>query len=179
MNEKDRIEIGYVARPHGVHGDVVVMLYNPGSDLLRRLENVFLTGKVAKTAEIRFAAPLSKGWKVHFEGFDERAAAESLKGTPVSVERDRLPDLPADENYVADLIGLEVTDANSGERLGRLVRVWETGAHDCYVVDDPQGEILLPATSEVIVDVNLNEGTMQVRPPEGLLELYRNHEDES
>ncbi len=179
MKNNDSIDIGYIGRPHGIRGDVVVMTFNPDSDLLTNVSAVTLSGKVSKQLEIRSVSPLNKGWRVRFKGVDDRNAAEALKGATVHVERSLFPDLPPGENYITDLIGLDVIDADSGDCLGKLARVWETGAHDCYVVNDSRGEILLPAIADVILEVNLTERTMRVRPPEGLLELYRNDETET
>ena len=50
--------------------------------------------------------------------------------------------------------------------------LWPTGAHDVYVVRQGKREVLLPAVEEVIQEIDLHEGFVKVRPPEGLLDLY-------
>ena len=78
-----------------------------------------------------------------------------------------------DENaqYIQDLIGLEVMDADTGESYGTLTDVLQTGANDVYEIKDAVGKALyIPAIPDVVLKTDLQDGRMQIRPLEGLLD---------
>ena len=79
---------------------------------------------------------------------------------------DAIP-LEEGEYYIADLIGLSV-ETEDGEHLGELTDVIETGANDVYVVDKADGQILIPAIKDCILDVDIVGGSMKVHLLPGL-----------
>jgi len=95
--------------------------------------------------------------RVGVENEDEIA---STRGAFVVVPRSERYELPEDEYYIDDLVGLVVKDS-SGSIIGRLSEVWETPANDIYQVLDAEGrEILLPAIEDVILKVDIEGGEM-------------------
>ena len=69
-----------------------------------------------------------------------------------------------------DLVGLEVV-TTAGERLGELVEVLHTGANDVYIVRRPGlRDVLVPAISDVVVEVDLAARRMRIDPLPGLIE---------
>ena len=56
----------------------------------------------------------------------------------------------------------------AGERLGQIVDVFATGSNDVYVVRGENGELLLPATDEVVREIDVAGGKMLVEVLEGL-----------
>jgi 16S rRNA processing protein RimM len=109
---------------------------------------------------------------LHLEGIATRSQAESLVGQEVLGERRHFPPLPPGEYYYFQLLGLPVLHAADGALLGYLEEIIPTPGHDVYVVRRERGEVLLPAVEEVILEINLEEGYLKVRPPAGLLETY-------
>jgi len=99
------------------------------------------------------------------EGIEE---AEKFVGAAVYVAKDELEDLAPDEFYWHQLIGLTVK-TEEGIFLGRLEEIFPTGSNDVFVVRKNGQEILLPATDEVVVQVDLEKKIMIVRPLEGML----------
>ena len=78
--------------------------------------------------------------------------------------------LKKDEYFIADLIGLKVL-GETGEELGELEDVIETGANDVYQIKMNDGrQLLLPAIRQCILDVNVEEGFMKIHILEGLLD---------
>lgn len=94
------------------------------------------------------------------KGVADRDAAFALKGRLVSVPRQALPVAEEDEYYWSDLIGLQVSNTQ-GEDFGKIIDLMETGANDVLVVKGEQ-ERLIPFIDQVIRDVDLDSGTMQV-----------------
>ncbi len=107
--------------------------------------------------------------RARLQGVDDMESAQALVGLEIGVKRRDLPPTEDDEYYWHDLIGLRV-ETVSGEGLGTLSAIMETGAHDVYVVKGPRGEILLPAIDEVISGIDLEARTMTVDPLPGLIE---------
>lgn len=95
------------------------------------------------------------------EGIDDRDAAAALLGADVGVDRAAFPALEAGQYYWADLIGLEVT-TTAGASLGRAVRLFTTGANDVLVVAGERERWLPFIKDSVIVNVDLDAGTIIV-----------------
>lgn len=93
----------------------------------------------------------------HIEGYDTPEAAEKLRGTYLCVDRAHTVELPAYTYFVADLIGLEVSDTE-GKAYGKLTNVYETGANDVYEVAG--GKLMVPALKKVLHEVDIPGGRM-------------------
>ena len=108
-----------------------------------------------------FAATLS--------GVLTKEQADALKGTRLYVDRAQLPNLPDDEYYYSDLIGLQVFDTG-GQRIGRIKDVANHGATDLLEVlpDGRSDTVPVPFTQEVVPTVDLASGRVVVDAPEGL-----------
>jgi 16S rRNA processing protein RimM len=114
--------------------------------------------------------PLSGAFAATLTGVATREAAEALKGTRLYVPRDRLPALPDDEFYHADLIGLAVVDAG-GAALGRIRAVLDHGAGDILEIARPGApDLLLPFTHSAVPTVDLAAGRVVIDPPEGMVD---------
>jgi 16S rRNA processing protein RimM len=100
------------------------------------------------------------------KGFPDRTSVERLRHRILQVPESELPALAEGEYYRFQLIGLEVVD-RGGNAIGRLEEVIETGANDVYRVRTPEGaDVLLAATADVVVRVEVGAGRMVVDPPE-------------
>ena len=107
---------------------------------------------------------------LHFNGYDNIDQALSLVGSEVCLLRSRLPKPDEDEYYWCDLMGLEVVTI-SGESIGVIADIFETGSSDIYVVRGSGKEYLIPAIANVITSVDIASGKMVITPMEGLLDL--------
>jgi 16S rRNA processing protein RimM len=97
--------------------------------------------------------------------------ADALKGTQLFAPRDRLPELPDDEFYHADLIGLEVRDTG-GTVLGKVKSVLNNGAEDLLEIHGPglKNTVLLPFTRAAAPTVDIKGGRIVADPPDGLFD---------
>ena len=102
--------------------------------------------------------------------FDNINQVLHLVGREIYADRGSLPELPSDEFYWSDLLGLKV-ETEEGEALGELVDIIETGSNDVYVVKKDGREVLIPALEDVVLAVDLAANRMTVSLPEGLLDL--------
>jgi 16S rRNA processing protein RimM len=108
-----------------------------------------------------------KGLVVQLKGVDDRTAAEALAQADILMPKESLPELSDDEYYWHELEGLTVF-TRSGERLGQVSYLFETGANDVMVVRGDNDAIdkrerLLPfLPDDVIVEIDLEDGRMVV-----------------
>jgi 16S rRNA processing protein RimM len=159
-----RVEIGVVARAHGIRGEVRVHLHNPASTALEEAETLWV-GERAYAIEA--ARPVAGAYLVALEGVADRNAAEALRGRPVSVARDDLA-LDEGEFLLADLVGCRV-ELPDGSDWG-LVSGLELGPQDRLVIRQGDIERLLPVVDEFLIDIDLEARRIVVDPPADLPE---------
>lgn len=154
--------MGYVARAHGVRGELRVQLFDAASRALHEVERVWIGG-VERAALA--ARPTSGAVLLTVAGVRDKDAADALRGAAVEVPRAAIP-LGPGEFLVSDLVGLEVVD-ETGTALGRAVAILP-GAQDLLVIHDDAHERILPVVPEFILAVERAAGRVVVRLPEGL-----------
>jgi len=164
MRGSQRIEIGGVSRAHGIRGEVVVALHDPGSDVLDGAEVIWLDGVRHAVAAAR---PGAHGWLVKLDGIDDRNRAELLRGQRVEI--DRAAAVGDDELLLDDLIGCRAV-LTDGRPWGEIVAI-EVGPQDRLVIHDGGVERLLPLVDEFVIAIDLEAGQVTVDPPEGLPEI--------
>ena len=169
----DYLLIGEILRPHGVRGELRTKILTDYPERISQLDTIFLGKSIAsskkKPYEITFMR-MHKGYGlISLEGINSRDKAERLRGLFVMINiADAIP-LDDDEIYLYQLIGLTVK-TQSGQNLGTISEVLETGANDVYIINgDTYGEILIPVTEQTIIETNVDDGFILVSPPEGLL----------
>ena len=159
--------VGRVLRPHGVRGELVIQAY---SELIRSLEpssEVFLEDRPIALISIR---PHREKYLIRLEGCSNRTEAEHFRDQEIQIAFADAEDLPDGTYFYWQIIGLQVF-AESGEGLGQISEIIETGANDVYLVKQQSGgEILIPAIEDVILEVDLENGRMKVHILPGMLE---------
>ncbi len=162
--------IGNIIGAHGIKGELKVF---PTTDDVRRfdeLNEVYISRSqhdiTLMHVENRFYHKNLVVLKL--KEVNDRNAAEALKHCSLRItEKQALP-LKEDEYYFRDLYNLKVV-TESGESLGELTDIIETGANDVYVVTGGEKEILIPAIKQCIVSINMDDRLMTVRLLEGLV----------
>jgi 16S rRNA processing protein RimM len=166
--------IGQVLRPHGVHGEIRIKVLTDYPERIQQLNTVFLGSDIGakdlKPYRVESLRAVQQGFALLRLGeVKDRDTAERLRENMIMVAIEDAVPLDSDEFYLYELIGLQV-QTESGEPLGTLTEVLETGANDVYVVNSPTyGEVLIPVIDETIVDTDVQSGNLTVRLIEGLL----------
>lgn len=163
------VRFGKIGRAHGIRGEVRIFTDDPASDTLARVERIRVEPEGGSLREHRIvrARPSQRFWIVTLEGVASRDAAEALTGARCWVERALLP-APADEDelYACDLVGLSVV-TRDGQPLGRVVDVFDNGAHDVLVYRSGSGrdaEHMVPFLDAYVPEVDLDAGRVVVEP---------------
>ena len=167
--EPDFLAVGKVRRPHGVRGDVLVEIYTDFPERLQPRKMIYAGERHLRLTISRRRAH-NDGLLLAFEGFATPEEVGQFRNQTLYVAQADVPELPEDEYYQYELLGLRVED-ETGKPLGTLTEVIQTGANDVYVVTGENGsELLLPAIRGVILDVNMAAKTMRVHLLPGLIE---------
>ncbi|MDO5116771.1 MAG: ribosome maturation factor RimM [Synergistaceae bacterium] len=168
-----RYEIGKIVGVHGVRGDMLLLPMTDFPERFLGMKNLDITvaGKPMRSFAVSRIEPYGgkKTFFLHLRGVESREAAEAMRGAVVTVAGDERVALEEDEYWLDDIIGLEVFDHATGERLGEITEVIYTGSNDVYVLESAgNGVRAIPAVADVIKSVDVAKGTMTVNIPEGL-----------
>ena len=166
------LRVGVITSAHGIKGEVKVFPTTDDAKRFKELKEVILdTGKEYIPMEIEHVKFFKNMVILKFKGYDNINEIEKYKSRDLLITRDQAVDLAPDEYFITDLIGLAVV-SDQGVELGTLKDVLETGANDVYVVAMKDGkELMLPAIGDCILNVDLEQGRMEVHVLEGLMDL--------
>lgn len=161
------LQVGYVAKVHGLRGEVVVRTFDPASEALFEVERVVLRtrGGEERILTIEDTRTVGKDVLVTLNEVPDREAAQSLVGSTLLVFRDELEPPAEGEYFQGDLVGLEAVDA-AGTVLGRVEEIWSTGEVPTLVIRGGPEELLLPFADDFVGAVDLSARRVVVMPPE-------------
>lgn len=165
--KKELIDIGEIINTHGLRGEVKVYPRCDYPEFFEEIPGVYLKNETyLKITGVKYH---KNTVILKFRGTNTVEEAEGLRGEIVYVEKSLFDNLPAGTYLIADIIGLEVFE--DGTSYGKITDCIQTGSNDVYIVEDKsKNQILIPALKDVIQEVNINEGIMKVKLPEGLLD---------
>ena len=162
----DRVCVGAIAGAFGVRGEVRLKSFTTEPNDIVTYSPLW-TEDGARSFAVRLTRPVTGGLGVRLSGVETREDAEALKGVTLWADRDKLPSLPDDEFYHADLIGLSVYDTG-GVLIGKVRAVYDHGAGDILEIFGPgrKQTLLLPFTRAFVPTVDLAAGRIIADPPE-------------
>jgi 16S rRNA processing protein RimM len=161
------LAIGFLRRPHGIHGEIVMDLHTDFPERIKPGRKIYVGDKYesATFAEVRTHGD---SMLVKLKGYETPETAGRFRNQWVYVKAKEVPSLPEGQYYKYELIDLDVVD-DQGNTLGRITEILETGANDVYVVKNEAGkEILLPAIPSVILEIHMESRQMKVHLIDGL-----------
>lgn len=164
-----RIVVGSIGGAYGVRGEVRIKSYCAVPEDIETYSPL-TSEDGGRSFTLALIRPIKNGFVARIAEVATKEDADALKGTDLFARRDQLPNLPDDEFYHADLIGLEVFDTG-GTLLGRVKAVQNNGADDLLEIHaaGARTTLLLPFTRAVVPTVDLAAGRIVADPPEGLL----------
>ena len=167
--EPEYLVVGYLRRPHGVHGEMVMEVQTDFPERLKSDTAVYI-GDTHKRMQIAGARFHNEGLIIKFKDLNTPEEAGRYRNQSVYVKTADRPPLPEGYYYHHELIGFAVVNERD-ELIGTLTEIMQTGANDVYVVMQPEGgEILLPVISSVILAVEIAVRQIRVRLIPGLLD---------
>ncbi|HUF93951.1 MAG TPA: ribosome maturation factor RimM [Candidatus Limnocylindria bacterium] len=167
------VAIGEIGRAYGLRGEVRVTPLTDDPSRFARLERCVLWDPRdggREPCRITSSRRQGEAVLVTVDGYDSPEAARRLAGRLLAVpETEALP-LKEGQFYAWQLEGCRVS-TEEGREVGRVLRIEPAPGHDLWVVGDAAREHLIPAVAEIVREVDLKQGRVVIRPPEGLLDL--------
>lgn len=167
---QEYLEVGQIVNTNGLKGLLKINPFTDDITRFERLKTILVEHKKELLEfEIESVRYQKKQVLLKLKGIDTIEEAEKYREDFLKINRNKEEKLPEDTYYIVDLIGLDIYTEN-GELLGKLDDVFSTGSNDVYVVKNSEGkQILLPAISDVIKNIDLEQKKIVVNLIEGLL----------
>ena len=164
----EKIKIGKIVNAVALRGEVKVYNYSGYKERYEELDRIIVDGKNYEIEKVRYQQQMVI---LKLAGVNDRNAAEAMKNKDVFITEEDLQELPEDTFYIRDLIGLEVLDAETGDVIGKMKDVLQPSTQDVYVVKRAEGsDVLIPAVSQFVKEVNVKDGFVKVQLIEGMVE---------
>lgn len=164
---ENRLCVGAISGSFGVKGEVRLKSFCAEPTAIADYGPLF-TEDGSRSFSITLTRPVAGGLGARLSGVASKEEADALRGTSLYVARDRLPNLPDDEFYHADLIGLEARDTG-GVLLGTVIAVHNHGAGDLLEIGGGgRPAVLLPFTMATVPTIDLSARRVVINMPEGL-----------
>ena len=167
--KKQYLDSGKIVGTHGIKGEVRIEPWCDSPEFLCAFKKLYLDEKGQTFIEVK-SRPHKNITLAKIKGVDTIEAAEKLRGKIIYINRD---DITLDEgvNFVQDLIGLEVRDAENGTVYGKITDILRTGANDVYEITDSNNKkYLAPVIDEVVEEINVDGGFVLIRPMKGIFD---------
>ena len=169
------VAVGRIIGAHGREGEIRVKStsdvpgrFDEGQTLYVSRDGVSPEEQTYQIAKTRSTGSKGKDLLIiSLQGFRDRDQALQLAGLWLCVPQSEVPFAEEGEYFHYELLGLKVRTVE-GEDLGEVAEILETGSNDVYVVKGAAGEILVPALSKVVREIDIAAGLMVVDLPEGL-----------
>ena len=157
----EKIVIGRFGKTHGINGWLRVISFTDPQENILEL-SPWLINKCGEFQVVCVEkSRIGNGVFVKLKGLDNCDIARRYINLDISLDRSKLPLLPDNQYYLADLEGLKVLD-NFGKEIGIVDRVFETGANDVLVIKKGNKELLVPYIKDVITKVDLKSKTIEI-----------------
>lgn len=179
--EAEFVTIARVAKTQGRHGEVAATLLTDFPELFETRRKLFALGDSGRAGQGDAVDPdrrkleLEEHWfhkgmvVLKFAGVDSISDAETLVGSEIQIPRSERAALGGDEFYVSDLVGCTVSD--SGREIGRIKDVQFGSGEAPLLVIQGEKEYLVPFAAAYIEKIALEQKRLEMKLPEGLLEL--------
>ena len=169
--KKTYLEGGKICTSHGIKGLVKVEHLCDSPKVLTKTKKIYLKERDGSFTEkaVKSASVAGQFVLMGIEGIDSREEAIAYRGRLIYLHRDDIP-VSKGAMLIADMIGLPVYHAESGESLGELCEVSDVAGRRIYTVKHQGREVLIPDVPEFIKEINENTG-MAVLPIPGLFDL--------
>ena len=163
-------EIGQIVNTFGIKGMVKIKPFTDDINKFDKFKKIYIkkenTKKEYQIEEVKYHKQMVL---MKLKGINTPEEADLLRGSYLIINREDEEPLEEGEYYIVDLLGAEVyTDEDV--LLGKLEDIYNTGSNDIYVVKDELGkQVLLPAISDVIKNIDIKNKKITVHIVSGLM----------
>jgi len=170
LNPDDYIFIGIIGKTTKIDGSLTIVPLTTFPERFKDMKEFFLTKEYGSpmTVKVKNIVQSNKKITVKLDGIDSIEKAQKLIGYRITVHEDKKAELPKDYYYHDDLMECKVY-SSKGEKLGQLTKVLEMSSNDIYVVDYKGKELLIPAISQFVKEVDIEKKKITVSLINGML----------
>jgi 16S rRNA processing protein RimM len=165
------LKVGKVINVHGIKGEVKVA---PLTDEPRRFYSLNKVYVKRDSSRIELTISQVRMHKnnllVKFEEINDRDKAESFKGSYIEIDKGNAIELSKDQYFIYDLIGIKVYSM-TGNLIGTIKDVLQTGPTDIYVLQCTSKEVLVPALKDIFIEIDIKNKKAKADIPEDLMNL--------
>jgi len=174
QEENQWVTVAVLGRAWGNRGELAAVALTSKPERFQKLEEVFLfrDGRVVEPGRFQVESVREhlRAWLFKFQGVDTISQAEVLERSEVRIPLAERLALEESEHYLSDLMGCEVRDRSTGERLG-VVTGWDDAGGSGLL--EVGGELLIPFARSICVEIDTRAKKILVDLPEGLKGLNR------
>lgn len=166
---KQYLEVGKIVNTHGVRGEMKMQLWCDGVEFLKELSTLYLDSngnKEVKLSSVRAQKDLAL---IKLEGIDSIEKAQEMKNKVLYCNRDEAV-IEEGANFVQDLIGCYVINAETEEEYGQIKDVINHGSCDIYDIESWGKHTLIPAIPDIIKEINIEYKVVKIIPMKGLFD---------
>lgn len=167
LGEPEFLSIGILRKPHGIKGELHLEVWTDFPERIVKGTQIFV-GEGKDRFIIQSFRKIQPDYLIHMEGVNDPQMSQIYRNEIVYVTSKDRPSLTPNQFYHHEIINLDVFTIEN-EHLGTIIEIIQTGSNDVYVVrtnKDEKPEVLLPAISSVIIEVDIKKGRMIVNPPQ-------------
>lgn len=164
----DLLNVAKISGTHHLKGAVKVVSHMDDIELLIGNKVIVETSAGLKKVLTVTSAGFMIGNKavLEFEEITNKIDAAALAGSMVLIKRD-LIGIGEDEYLMSDVIGMDVVELD-GELLGKVTDVFETPAHEIYIVNEGANEIMIPGIEEFVKEIDFEGRKITVELIDGM-----------
>ncbi len=172
IRREDLVRIGQFNKPHGIKGELSFTFTDDSFDesncpfLICELDGIFVPFYLE---EYRFKSDTTA--LVKLKRIDSDQQARMFINLPVYFPKEYINQISPEDSYTWDyFIGYTLIDKEKGP-VGKIIAIDDSTINVLFIVEYHDGELLIPAIEEIILEINEEEKEIQVELPEGILEL--------
>ncbi len=169
---EELILVGEILRPHGLRGEVKIVVHSDVADRFATGRELWAVGRDGsrRRLEVRSFREVRGGGLITFRSITDRDGAEALRGSLLKVEVAEVPEPPEGFYYYYQLEGCRCRDAEHGE-LGEVTSVIEDGGGVLLQVEAKGRSLLVPFVDAYLDSVDIEGRRIELSLPPGLLEI--------
>lgn len=160
------LEVGKITNVHGLMGEVRVLPWADSPEFLCQFDTLYVD-KSHWPIKVERARVHKNMAILKLEGVIDVPSALAMRNAVLYIDRADAH-LPEGSFFLADVYGLEVRDAQSGQVLGKIADVLTLPANNVYVIRGGERELMIPAVPQFIAETNIEGGYIRVNLIEGL-----------
>ena len=167
---KEFLELGQIVGTHGVRGEMRLNPWCDSPEFAKNFKKVYFDKNGQTSVKVLSCRPHGNVALIVLEGTNSVEAAQKLRNKIIYIRRADAR-LPEGSWFIEELIGCTVYDADDRTKTyGTLSDVFETGANDVWAVSDGEREYLLPAIKSVVIEADVENDAVFIRPLKGIFD---------